>query len=804
MFFNHSTSKFASFVSISVAFFALSKVSSGELVGVDLNQSNRVMTMQGPVRGMGMVWNGLGVAKDSMEWKNLVDADGNPTSVGLTLQGDLRGYAHGRSTHDLLTDYIVSDAPYSWELSGLKPEATYRMYCFGLEVNSGPTVIESNGVELIVRSGYSAEEGGYLEIVADSEGKAKGTVKGTWAGFLLATPEAAQAALAESAAFKAAAKDVLELASPSGATKVALRISESGQPEYQVVLDGAPLVEWSPMGLLFKQANLMTGLRFVSASEPKAVEDDYTLVHGKQSKVTDKGNEQSAVFEGKDGARLEIDFRAYDDGVAFRYKVDGLKGPSELFAESTGFVLPEGGVVYGSPYDAPGSFSPAYERVIGPMSGGMSYLPVLSTGPSGALLLLESGLGAGNCAVHAGISPRKLTLSLPNAAENPADRPRGPVVECPWVSPWRLLILGKSLASIVESTLVTTLADPSKIQDESWIKPGVASWSWWSDSGSPKSTEKLLSFIQLAADMGWDYSLVDANWDRAEVPKLVEEAKKRGVKLWYWYNSGGPHNEVSEKPRDLMHEREVRRKEMAWLKESGIVGIKVDFFNSDKAERIQQYLDILEDAAEFNLMVNFHGCTLPRGWHRTWPNLLTMEAVAGGELYKFKKEPWNTQAGPHNVNLVFTRNIAGPMDYTPGILSRQAETGKLKNTAAHELALGLVFQSSLLHWCDAVNAFSAQPEKVREFLKELPVSWDETRFVAGEPEKFVVLARRKGDRWFVGGINGSDQAVEVPVAWENFGGAKTILSDDASGDAIIEIPSAPTLKLAPRGGFVAF
>lgn len=774
------------------------------MVGVDFNQAKRAQTIQGPVQGMGMVWNGLPVGDGDLEWKNLVDAAGQATTVGFSLNGALKGHMHGRSSHDLLADYVVADAPYGWELEGLKPAATYRLYCFGLDVNAGPTVIKSGESEVTVKNGYAEKDGGFLQVVADADGRVQGTAQGTWSGFLLVTPEVAEAALKEAAALQAAAKDILELGSPSGVTKVALRINDTGQPEFRVTLDDAPLVEWSPMGLLFKQANLMTGLRFAGTGSPIPVEDSYAMVHGKQSQVLDKGMEQSAMFEGKGGARLEIAFRVYDDGVAFRYNVDGLKGAIELFGESSAFILPEGAVVYGSPYDAPGSFSPAYERVIGPMSGGSSYLPVLATQPSGALLLLESGLGTGHCAVHAGISPRKLTLSLPGAAENPAVRPRGPVVECPWSSPWRLMILGKSLASIVESNLVTTLAEPSKIQDTSWIKPGVSSWSWWSDSGSPKSTEKLLAFIQLSADMGWDYSLVDANWDRAEVPKLVEEAGKRGVKLWYWYNSGGPHNGVSEKPRDLMHEREVRRKEMAWLKDVGIVGIKVDFFNSDKAERIQQYLDILEDAAEFNLMVNFHGCTLPRGWHRTWPNLLTMEAVAGGELYKFKKEPWNTQAGAHNVNLVFTRNIAGPMDYTPGILSRQSGTGKLKNTAAHELALGLVFQSSLLHWCDAVESYSSQPEKVHKFLEELPSTWDETRFVAGETDKFVVLARRKGGKWFVGGINGSAETLEIPITWEKFGNPATVLTDDAKGDAIVEAPVGTSIKLAPRGGFVAF
>lgn len=773
------------------------------VIGVDFNQENRVVTMQGPVRGMGMVWNGLPVAQSSLKWQNLVDSAGQSTPVGFSLKGSLRGFVHGRSSHDLLSDYIVADGRYEWELFGLQPGATYRLYGYGLEVNAGPTVLESGAAELTVKSGYAAEEGGFLEFVADADGKAWGTAQGTWAGFVLATPQAAEAAKAESASLVAASREIFKLSSPSGAISVGLRVNDSGQPEYRVSLGGAPLVDWSPMGLLFKQANLMSGLRFASATEAKTVEDSYALVHGKQSQVADRGVEQTAVFEGKNGARLDITFRVYDDGVAFRYTVGGLNEELELFGDSTTFHLPEDAVVHGSTYDAPGGFSPAYESVLGRVQAGPSYLPVLVTQPAGSFLLIESGLRSGDCSMHAGVGSRKLTLALPNIGENPVESPRGPVVKCPWTSPWRVLIVGKSLASIVESNLVTTLAEPSRIKDTSWIKPGVASWSWCSDSASPKFPAKILPFIELSGDMGWNYSLVDANWNRDEVPNLVAEAKKRGVRLWYWYNSGGPHNNISEMPRDLMLDRETRRKEMAWLRDAGVAGIKVDFFNSDKAERIQQYLDILEDAAEFNLMVNFHGCTLPRGWDRTWPNLLSMEAVVGGERYKFKEEPWNTQAGPHNVNVVFTRNIAGPVDYTPGFLSRQSKT-KLHNTAAHELALGLVFQTGLLHWCDAVEAYRSQPEKVREFLKALPVAWDETRFIAGEPDKFVVLARRKGDKWFVGGINGSSEAVEVQIPWDKFGGAKTVLTDDPTGDAIVEATCAPSLSLRPRGGFVAF
>ena len=308
---------------------------------------------------------------------------------------------------------------------------------------------------------------------------------------------------------------------------------------------------------------------------------------------------------------------------------------------------------------------------------------------------------------------------------------------------------------------------PCAVKDTSWIKPGRASWSWLSDHDSPQDCTKLKTFVDLAAEMGWEYSLVDANWNimkNGTIHDLIAYARSKGVGLLLWYNSGGPHNSVTEQPRGTMDIRDVRRFEFERLKQWGIKGVKIDFFQSDKQNIMQLYLDILKDAADYQLMVYFHGCTLPRGWSRTYPNLMTMEAVRGAECYSFD-QAYPKQAPMHNVIQAFTRNVVGPMDYTPVMFADN--TYPHITTYGHELALSVVFESGLLHFADAVKPYLDLPEGPKTFLKRVPAAWDETRFIAGEPGRFVILARRKGNDWYIGGINGRDIAeqVNVPLAF---------------------------------------
>ena len=382
----------------------------------------------------------------------------------------------------------------------------------------------------------------------------------------------------------------------------------------------------------------------------------------------------------------------------------------------------------------------------------------------------------------------------------------------PWFTPWRFIAIGNSLAAVVETTLPTDLSHPSKIEDTRWISPGRSSWSWWSDGESPRDFDKLVPFVDFAAEMGWEYSLVDANWNHMEngdLEKLAKYAEKKNIGLLVWYNSGGKHNEVPEEPRDLMDNTKARKKEFEKIAGMGIKGIKVDFFQSDKQGIIQQYTDILKDAADHHLVVNFHGCTLPKGWRRTWPNLLTMEAVRGGECYRFDSK-YPESAPSHLAIVPFTRNAVGPADYTPGGFSDN--TYPHLTTFAFELALPVVFESGIMHYKDTPEQTMALPVYAINFLKEMPVVWDDTKYIAGYPGKDAVIARRKGKRWYIAGINGEAFEKELTIDLSITGDAPSsveIISDGASArelqyDSLDSNNGKLTIHMKPFGGFAGF
>jgi len=370
------------------------------------------------------------------------------------------------------------------------------------------------------------------------------------------------------------------------------------------------------------------------------------------------------------------------------------------------------------------------------------------------------------------------------------------------VTPWRFVLVG-SLADIVSSTMMTDLAEPCAIEDASWIKPGVSSWIYWAYNHGSKDFEIIKSYIDLAAEMGWPYCLVDWEWPQMEgghdIMDVMEYAGQKGVKINLWYNSGtswtGPG---APQPEDLLRTDTAREREFAWLESIGVAGVKVDFFAEDGAEMVNYYLDILEDAARHHLLVDFHGCTSPRGWQKTWPNLMSMEAVWGAEWYN--NVPFFTSvAASHNATLPFTRALMGPMDYTPCAFSDSQHPHN--TTHAHELALPVLFQSSLQHMADRPESYLSQPCEVIDFLKQLPAVWDETKLLAGYPGESVVMARRSGDVWFVAGINGTKETVTLNFPEQR---GDIILFADGQVDrefAISRVDALSSVQCRPNGGF---
>jgi hypothetical protein len=582
----------------------------------------------------------------------------------------------------------------------------------------------------------------------------------------------------------------------------------------------------SPLGLQLHGKDFVDGLEFASAQPPQLIEETHQMPHGKRRQCHNRATQFTLAFRNGAGELFELDLRAYDDGVAFRYRLPGRgKLPLVLQAEATGFALPPDAKLWCAPSDKPTMYAPAYETYYEngiaagtPASLGVGWaFPLLFRTADSRhwALITEAGVGPDFCGTRlANAAPHGVyRIAPPDPAEGNGTGSVNPSSTQPWTMPWRVIIVGGSPGSIVESTLVHDVCEAARVRDTSWIKPGRVAWSWWSDNPSPQDGAKQKKFVDLAAAMGWEYILVDANWDimdNGNIHDVLRYAKSKSVGVLLWYNSGGPHNIVTEKPRDTLTNREVRRFELELLKKWGVKGIKVDFFQSDKQNVIDLYHGILRDAADFRIMVNFHGCTLPRGWERTWPHLMSMEAVRGEESYIF--DPKFPDGAPiQNTITPFTRNAVGPMDYTPVGFSDNKYPHR--TTFAHELALAVLFESGWVHFADNAEAYLQLPRAPQDFLKQVPVAWDDTRFVAGYPGQFAILARRKGDTWYLAGVNGQNQARTErvqPGAWLGAGrytlarigdgaDARSFASETQSFESGQEF----SVQMLPRGGFVA-
>lgn len=568
-----------------------------------------------------------------------------------------------------------------------------------------------------------------------------------------------------------------ELVSPDGHILFSLKL-ENGSLSYKVTRSDTTgeyvVIEDSPLGLERNDQSFGKDLTFEKATEAVYIDETYALLSGKSSQCRNNAMEKELTFRGEKKGKIQLVIRAYNDGVAFRYRFPEKSDKIYTITdEQTGFKVPENSTAWIAPYDTIADWSPAYETnymfgipagTPSPQSVGWAFPALFHTGRLW-ILITEAGLDTTFYGAHLqqnclnGLY--RIMLPLQGEANGLGNNTASSVL--PWETPWRVIVIGSTPAPIIETNLITSLSEPCRITDLSWIRPGRASWSWWSDHNSPQDFNRLVPFIDLASEMGWEYSLIDANWNNMKngtIQELIKYASEKKVGLTLWYNSGGPHNKITEQPRDIMNDPEKRQKEMKKLQEWGVKGIKVDFFQSDKQDMIKLYYGILKDAVEHKLLVDFHGCTLPRGWSRTWPNLLTMEGVRGAEQYS-----WDSYFGENahrlNVVYVFTRNVVGPMDYTPVTFSNYDNKIPHTTTWAHELALAVAFESGIQHYADRVNAFKSLPRYAREFLKKIPASWDETRYIAGTPDSYVIIARRKGTIWYLAGLNAMKKTQNV-------------------------------------------
>ena len=635
--------------------------------------------------------------------------------------------------------------------------------------------------------------------------------------------------LAGAAPHAAAPLGPVRVASPDG--RLVAVIAGTGQASaatwrYRLeALRGATATEllaWSPLGLSRADADFTT-LRLTGVSQASAAGGSYHLPHGKQRDVTWAATERVLHFESTDGHPLDLIVRVADDGLAFRYRFPERSTiPHTVTAEATGFTVPPGAAAWMRPHQATGKWAPAHEDMFqqvdagttSPSAAGWSYPALFHLRASGGwLLVTEAGLDPTYCGTRLRSEAPAGTyrVRLPDEAEGRGTGQVPPISTLPWTTPWRLVIAGDSLATIVESTLVTSLSAPALVPDAGWVRPGRSSAGWGNDDDASKTVDVVERFIDLSAEMHWEYSLIDANWHLlpdGALERVIAYAEARHVGLFLRYNSGGPHNDITEwGPRDRIVDPVQRRAEFARIAALGIKGVTVDFWQSDTQKLIQLYYAMMRDAAAAHLLIDFHGCTIPRGWSRTWPNLVSMEAAFAAEQYKDQARMGELGAW-HNTVLAFTRNVIGPMDDAPVTLSDAQFPHQ--TTTAHEIALPVVFESGVTRFADGPEAYHALPDAAREFLREVPAAWDETRLLDGAPGRLALIARRQGDDWWVGGISGLADPQTVSLDLD-------FLGDSGEWDALIVrdgavprqvVTEAATVRavdhfnipLLPRGG----
>jgi hypothetical protein len=620
------------------------------------------------------------------------------------------------------------------------------------------------------------------------------------------------------------------VASPSGDLRITVSAGADGSLTYAVTRSGRIEIESSPLGLVSTTHDLNTVT--MRSAPVRAVDEPYTMLTGKRRERRAIGNEARVPLSDANGARAELIVRAHEDGVAFRYQLLG-EGMSQVTSETTGFTIPSGARLLSRAYDGGDLlFAPtagAYEEppamfALGePTSSTGFAFPALFEVEEGAryVMVTEADLDQSYCGTRLDEMPEGglYRIRFPDPREGKGYGQVLPEAQLPFVTPWRVLVIG-ALSTVVESTLVDDLSQPSSVDDPSWIEPGRAAWSWFSQgTGDPDLQSE---YIDFAAEYGWDYVLIDAKWDQwddasQQVQDLVAQADAVGVKLLLWYNSGGPHTVAPlETPLNRMLEP-VRRDEMAKISGWGIAGIKVDFFNSDKQDRIDQYIGILEDAKDFRLLVNFHGATIPRGWQRTYPHLMSHEAVNGAEQYKFAGVG-GAPTAIMNVRDVLLRNVLGSMDYTPVVF--ESALARVGLPYAHSLALAVLFESGIQHFADRADSdteagyravFGAYPY-VGDFLSSVPVAWDETRLVAADIDGHAFLARRSGNDWYLAGIHALESSAEYTLTLDflSAGAYELALIEQGESDdsfnrstRTVQAGDGLTVELPARGGFVA-
>ena len=593
-----------------------------------------------------------------------------------------------------------------------------------------------------------------------------------------------------------------QITSPDG--KLVVTVSDTdGRPSYSVSYDNVLFLQPSPLGMVANIGDFSSGMSLEKNVSTNKIDETYELTSIKKSKVRYVANEAVFSFTQQGKTIYDVIFRISNNDVAFKYKMypQGETLSCVVEQEATGFVFPDGTTTFLCPQSKPmGGFartSPSYETsytaddAAGKNGWGEGYtFPCLfRNGDNGWVLVSETGVNGGYCASRLlGHKGGTYTIGFPQEGEANGNGTVSPGIALPGETPWRTITVGKTLAPIVETTVPFDVVKPLYPAKGEYTY-GRGSWSWIIGMDGSTNYKEQLRYIDFSAAMGYQSVLVDALWDkqigRDKMEELAKYGKDKGVALYLWYNSNGYWNDAPQTPRGIMNNAIARRKEMKWMQSIGIRGIKVDFFGGDKQMTMQLYEDILSDANEYGLLVIFHGCTLPRGWERMYPNFASSEAVLASENLHFSQGSCDNEA--FNATLhPFIRNTVGSMDFGGSALNKyynadNAPRGSRRVTSdVYALATAVLFQSPVQHFALAPNNLTDAPSWAIDFMKEVPTTWDEVRFIDGYPGKYVILARRHGDKWYIAGVNAQKETLKLKVNLPMFSNGEKVrlFSDD--------------------------
>ena len=614
-----------------------------------------------------------------------------------------------------------------------------------------------------------------------------------------------------------------QITSPDG--KLVVTVADmDGRPSYSVSYDNVLFLKPSPLGIIANIGDFSSGMSLEKNVSTNKIDETYELASIKQSKVRYVANEAVFSFTQQGKTIYDVIFRISNNDVAFKYKMypQGETLSCVVKQEVTGFAFPDGTTTFLCPQSKPmGGFartSPSYETsytaddAAGKNGWGEGYtFPCLfRNGDNGWVLVSETGVNGGYCASRLlGHKGGTYTIGFPQEGEANGNGTVSPGIALPGETPWRTITVGKTLAPIVETTVPFDVVKPLYPAKGEYTY-GRGSWSWIIGMDGSTNYKEQLRYIDFSAAMGYQSVLVDALWDkqigRDKIEELAKYGKDKGVALYLWYNSNGYWNDAPQTPRGIMDNAIARRKEMKWMQSIGIRGIKVDFFGGDKQMTMQLYEDILSDANEYGLLVIFHGCTLPRGWERMYPNFASSEAVLASENLHFSQGSCDNEA--FNATLhPFIRNTVGSMDFGGSALNKyynadNAPRGSRRVTSdVYALATAVLFQSPVQHFALAPNNLTDAPAWAIDFMKEVPTTWDEVRFIDGYPGKYVILARRHGDKWYIAGVNAQKETLKLKVNLPMFSNGEKVrlFSDDKAlqgGVKQIEIGKKQELQLA--------